>query len=160
MKNGMYITITAICSASAMMAMTPEEQRLSTAFQHVARVGNPAAIQFLAELGGAAPAGSPNLSAAQLQDWLVGGVKSGQFLKVEAALEAGARADVRVEGVPLVVLAARNVKGEDPGRKIYKRITKTLLRHGGAKGLTAQEILNQIPDADARLQKFIKKYVK
>lgn len=160
MKKITYLTIIAICSAGTMMAMTPEQQQLSTAFQHAAHRANPAAIQYLAELGGAAPAESSTLSAAQLQDWLIGGVKSGQFLKVEAALEAGAHADTLVEGVPLVVLAARQIKGEDPSRMIYKRITKTLLRHGGAKGLTAQEILSQIPDADARLQKFIKKYVK
>lgn len=103
-----------------------------------------------------------SLSAREQENlgYLIEAVKAGQHIKVEAALEAGAPANAIVDGLPLVVLAARHVNAQDPDRNEYHRITARLLKRGGAKGFTAQGLINQIPNADTELQKLIRKFVK
>ena len=166
MKNTLYTITLAAFSLGTLMAMTPEERRTAEASHYAAQVGNPAAVHLLRELrmGGAqpgesAPAESPE-AAAELRNELIKAVKAGRHIKVEAALEAGAPANALADGVALVVLAARHVNAQDPNRNEYYRITARLLKYGGAKGFTAQELLNQIPNADAELQALIRKRVK
>lgn len=87
------------------------------------------------------------------REWLIESVKEGALNHVETALRLGAPADTKEEGVPLVVIAARlaTKQHDEP----YEFITRILLEHGGAEGLTADQILKQVPGANLYLRQLI-----
>lgn len=87
------------------------------------------------------------------REWLIESVKEGALNNVETALRLGAPADTKVDGIPLVVIAARlaTKQHDEP----YEFITRILLEHGGAEGLRADQILKQVPGANLYLRQLI-----